>query len=172
MSACLLWALPPGLGFYTRERSPPDHRAMIEGSPCGGLTATARTSADHRPKIVLCYTPLDRRAIIGRGSRGGWTEIGRFTALFSHENFRRWPTDRRQMIRRRPVGRRQMSELPQASGGHPANFNCELNLPDGCQTSAGWGLYRRITAGFLPDLTKWWPRGDPGDGFYALVTGP
>ena len=38
---------------------------MIEGSLCGGLTATARTSASHRPKIFLLYTPLDLRAIIG-----------------------------------------------------------------------------------------------------------
>ena len=43
----------------------------------------------------------------------------------------------------------------------PANFNCELNLPDDCRTSARWVLYWRITAGFLPDLMQKSPRGDP-----------
>ena len=140
MSACLLWALPPGLCFYTLERSPPDHRAMIEGSPCDGLTATARTSASHRPKIFLLYTPLDLHAIIEGESRGGRTESCRL----------------------------RMSELSQTSGGHPANFNCELNLPDDRRTSARWGLYWRITAGFLLDSMQNSPRGGHAADFAQL----
>ena len=45
------------------------------------------------------------------------------------------------------------------SADHPANFSCELNLPDHRRMSARWVLYRRITAGFLPDSMQNWPQG-------------
>ena len=158
MSACLLWALLTELCFYTVERSPPEHRAMIKGPPCGGLTATKRTSASHHPKSFLLYTPIDLRPIIWGESCGGRMESWPICGSFFPPDFGRWPTGPRQMFGRRPVGRRWMHKWPQTSAGHPANFNCELNLPDDRRTSAGWVLYRRITAGFLPDLMQKSPR--------------
>ena len=44
-----------------------------------------------------------------------------------------------------------MSKIAEASAGHRANFNCELNLAGRQPMSARLGLYRRMTAGFLPD---------------------
>ena len=87
MSACLVWAPPPGVAFYTAEerRKTWLHRAMSGRSTCGGMTATARTSAGHRPIILLLYTPLDLRPIIVRWPHGGPAEIGQFLALFSQE---------------------------------------------------------------------------------------
>ena len=61
-----------------------------------------------------------------------------------------------------------MRKSGEASGGHRANFNCELNLPGHRRMSARWVLYRRITAGFLPDLSHGWPRADPTIDFSLL----
>ena len=44
-----------------------------------------------------------------------------------------------------------MSKIAEASSGHQANFNCELNLPGRRPMSARLGLCRWMTTGFLPD---------------------
>ena len=79
---------------------------------------------------------------------------------------------------RRPAGDHAVSRgtpaneiICMTSADHPANFNCELNLPDHRRTSARWVLYRRITAGFLPDLSHGSPSGDPTMDFTQLWRG-
>ena len=134
---------------------------MIKGSPCRGLTATARTSASHRLKSFPLYTPLDLHAIIAGESSGGQTESGRFSAAFIHQISDGGPQVTARCsdgVPQGTAGWTNPAKSPQTSGGHPANFNCELNLPDACWMSAGWGLYRRITAGFLQDLRHGSPR--------------
>ena len=135
------------IGRWSRDR-----RAVAWRRPNGHLHAivrkvffihTARSLSDHLRGIPR--RPNGERPICGS---------------FFPPDFGRWPTGPRQMFGRRPVGRRQMHKWPQTSAGHPANFNCELNLPDDRWTSTGWVLYRRITAGFLPDLMQKSPRGD------------
>ena len=134
----------------------PEHRAMIKGSPCGGLTAIARTSASHHLKSFPLYTPLDLRAIIAGESSGGRTESGRFSAAFIHQILDDGPQVTARCsdgVPQGTAGWTNPAKSPQTSGGYPANFNCELNLLAACLMSARWGLYRRITAGFLQDLS-------------------
>ena len=59
-------------------------------------------------------------------------------------------------------------DIGQTSADHPANVNCELNLPDDCRMSAGWVLYQRITAGFLQDSSHGSPCADPAIDFALL----
>ena len=122
--------------FYTVERSQPEHRAMIKGPPCGGLMATKRnickSSSEKFSFIHTARSPSDHlRGILRRPNRER-----PICGSFFPPNFGRWPTGHRQMFGRRPVGRRRMNKWPQTSTGHPANFNCELNLPDDRRTSA------------------------------------
>ena len=64
-------------------------------------------------------------------------------------------------VRRRPGGRRRMAKLPQESADHPANFNCELNLPDRRRMRAQGALNRRMAVGYLQDSSQGSPHGDP-----------
>ena len=66
---------------------------------------------------------------------------------------------RRAETGRCPAGYCRMSKIGEASSGHRANFNCELNLPGRRLISARLGLCRRITAGFLPDGKQNSPHG-------------
>ena len=52
-----------------------------------------------------------------------------------------------------------MSKISEASVGHWANFNCELNLLGRRPMSARLGLYRRMTTGFLLDVEQNLPHG-------------
>ena len=67
-----------------------------------------------------------------------------------------------------PTGHRRMRKSGEESADHPANFNCELNLPGDRRMSAGWVLNRRITAGFLQDSSQGSPHGDPAIDFALL----
>ena len=77
-------------------------------STCGVLTATARTSAGHRPIILLLYTPLDLRPIIVMTPRWPGGDRPIFGIIFPRK-IGRWPTGHRQMFGRHPGGRRQMA---------------------------------------------------------------
>ena len=73
------------------------------------------------------------------------------TCRFFPLHFGRWSPDRRSMIGRCPTGRRRMRKSGEESADHPANFNCELNLPDHRRMSPGWVPNRRMAARFLQD---------------------
>ena len=123
-----------------------------------------RESQDRRQAWVPLYASADLRSMTREASCGHRTEIARspFDRLgFLPLHFLRWPTDRRSGIGRCPTGRRQMRKSGEASCGHRANFSCELNLPGHRRMSAGWVLYRRITAGFLQDSSHGSPCADP-----------
>ena len=145
---------------------------VIGRSPCGRQQYIARWSSDRRavasqrPKghlqviarRVFFYTrrSISMWSILGE-SRGGRTESGR--SLLSRQRVfsaKFWTVAHglRPRARRHPAGCRRMSEWPQTSGGHPPNFNCELNLPGRCRTSARWGFCHWITVGFLQDLMQ------------------
>ena len=170
MSACLLWAPPPRVGFYTADerRKTWLHRAMIGRSACGGLTATARTSAGHRPIILLLYTLLDLRPIIVRWSHGGPAEINRFLAIFSQEKSDGGPQ----------VTARCLDGVPAVAGGwrnYPRNrpiirqiLTAELNLPDRRRMRAQGVLNRRMAVGFLQDSSQGSVHGDPAIEFPQL----
>ena len=132
--------------------------------PDGDRTDICKSSSDNFSFIHTAQSLCDHRGRIPRWPNGDRLIYG----IILPRNFGRWPTGHRQMFGRRPAGRRRMRELPQASADDPANFNCELNLPDHRRTSAGWGLYRRITAGFLPDSSHGWPCADPVIDFTLL----
>ena len=51
---------------------------------------------------------------------------------------------------------------------HPANFNCELSLPDHRRMSPGWVPNRQMAAGFLQDSSPGSPHGDPSIDFAQL----
>ena len=57
-------------------------------------------------------------------------------------------------VQRRPGGRRRMAKLPQESADHPANFNCELNLPDRRRMSAGCVLKGCSIGGWPSDFCR------------------
>ena len=63
---------------------------------------------------------------------------------------RRSPPD----VRRRPGGRWRMAKLPQESADHPANYNCELNLPDRRRMSAGCVLKGCSIGGWPSDFCR------------------
>ena len=147
----------------------PEHRAMVKGSPCGGLTATARTSASHRLKSFPLYTPLDLRAIITGESSGGRMESGRFLAAFIHQISDGGPQVTARCsdgVPQGTAGWTNPAKSPQTSGGHPANFNCELNLPDACQMRALSADHRRIFVGFEARIAA----RSSGDGFFSIGT--
>ena len=66
------------------------------------------------------------------------------------------------------MGRRRMRKSGEESADHPANFNCELNLPGHRWMSAGWVLNWRMAAGFLQDSSQGSPYGDPAIDFALL----
>ena len=78
------------------------------------------------------------------------------------------PSRGRQATGWRPAGRRPTELICVTSADHPANFNCELNLPGRRRTSARWGLCRWITAGFLLDLMQNLPYGGRAADFSVL----
>ena len=141
-----------------------DDRGIAVRWPDGDRTDICKSSSENFSFIHTARSPCDHQGGIPRWPNG---ERPIYDIIFPR-NFGRWPTGHRQMFGRRPAGRRQMSELPQTSGGDPANFNCELNLPDDRRTSAGWGLYRRITTGFLPDSMQNSPRSGRAADFAQL----
>ena len=141
-----------------------DDREIGVRWPDGDHTDICKSSSDNFSFIHTARSPCDHRGRIPRWPNGDQPIYG----IVFPQNFGRWPTGHRQMFGRHPAGRRWMSELPQASADDPANFNCELNLPDHRRTSAGWGLYRRITAGFLPDSMQNWPRSGCAANFAQL----
>ena len=95
-------------------------------------------------------------------------DLRSMTCGFFPLHFGRWPPDRRAMIGQCPMGRRRMRKSGEELADHPANFNCELNLPGDRRMSAGWVLNRRITAGFLQDSSQGSPHGDPAIDFALL----
>ena len=142
-------------GEITARTSGDDQGTAVRW-PDGDQTDICKSSSEKFSFIHTARSPSDHLRGIPRRPNGEQPICGSFFP----PDFGRWPTGYRQMFGRRPVGRRQMHKWPQTSAGHPANFNCELNLPDDRRTSAGWVLYRRITAEFLPDLMQKSPRGD------------
>ena len=143
-----------------------DDRGIGVRWPDGDRTDICKSSSDNFSFIHAARSLCDHRGRIPRWPNGDRLIYG----IIFPQNFGRWPTGHRQMFGRRPAGRRRMSKLPQASADDPANFNSELNLPDHRRTSAGWGLYRRITAGFFAGfdrkLAARWPCGQ----FCSIVT--
>ena len=59
-------------------------------------------------------------------------------------------------------------ESGEASGGDPANFNCELNLLDHRRMSPGWVPNRRMAARFLQDSSSGSQQGDRAIEFAQL----
>ena len=153
-----------GFLYYVNNISSRDDRGIGVRWPDGDRTDICKSSSDNFSFTHTARSPCDHRGRIPRWPNGDRPIYG----IIFPWNFGRWPTGHRQMFGRRPAGRRWMSELPQASADDPANFNCELNLPDHRRMSAGWGLYRRITAGFLPDSMQNWPRGGRAANFAQL----
>ena len=109
-----------------------DDRGISVRWPDGDRTDICKASPDNFSFIHTARSPCDHRGRIPRWPNGDRPIYG----IIFPRNFRWWPTGHRQMFGRRPAGRRRMSELPQASADDPANFNCELNLPDHRRTSA------------------------------------
>ena len=95
-------------------------------------------------------------------------DLRSITCGFFPLHFGRWPPDRRSMIGRCPTGRRQMRKSGEESAYDPANFNCELNLPDRCRMRAQGVLNRRMAIGFLQDSSPGSPHGDPAIDFALL----
>ena len=177
-SLWFLWAPPPESWIYmlwgiqgVNRRIPARSSVAITGSSDGDSRMTARESPDFRQALALYRHQRisvrwhgDHRAVIERRL----PDLRSMTCGFFPLHFGRWPPDRRAMIGRCPTGRRRMRKSGEESANHPANFNCELNLPGDRRMSAGWVLNRRITAGFLQDSSQGSPHGDPAIDFALL----
>ena len=118
-------------GEITARTSGDDQGSAVRW-PDGDQTDICKSSSEKFSFIHTARSPSDHLRGIPRRPNGEQPICGSFFP----PNFGRWPTGHRQMFGRRPVGRRQMNKWPQTSAGHPANFNCELNLPDDRRTSA------------------------------------
>ena len=165
-SIYMLWGIQG-----VNRRIPARSSVAIAGSSDGASRVTARESLDGRQAWAL-YRHWrisvrwhgDHRAVIERRL----PDLRSMACGFFPIHFGRWPPNRRSGIGRCPTGRRQMRKIGEASGGHRANFNCKLNLPDHRRMSAGWVLNRRITAGFLQDSSQGSPHSDPEIDFALL----
>ena len=113
-------------------------------------------------------SPFDSPDDIVRSSDGDCRISVRWPAIFS--------ATFRTVAPRSPLDDRTVSHGPPPDeekwGGiadHPANFNCELNLPDHRRMSPGWVPTRRMAAGFCriraPITARW-----SGDRFCPIVT--
>ena len=120
-----------------------------------------RTPLDDFP--CLGWRQITPGSLSGVPTENGGSPCGRLWFFFCqlHHKFPR-------VTERRPAGDRAASHgtladelICETSADHPANFNCELNLPDDCRTSARWVLCRLITTGFLQDFMQKSPRSDP-----------
>ena len=165
-SIYMLWQIQ-GVNRWIPARS----SVAIAGSSDGASRVTARESPDgrqawalYRHRRISVRWHRDHRAVIERRL----PDLRSMACGFFPLHFGRWPPDRRSGIGRCPTGRRRMRKSGEASGGHRANFNCELNLPDHRRMSAGWVLNRRITAGFLQDSSQGSPHGEPAIDFALL----
>ena len=134
-----------------------DHRTAPHGWPRGNRRMAARRGSLYRHRRISVRWHGKHRAVIERRL----PDLRSIACGFLPLHFLRWPTDRRLGIEWCPTGRRRMRKSGEASCGHWANFNCELNLPGHRRMSAGWVLYRRITVGFLQDSSHGSPCVDP-----------
>ena len=134
---------------------------MIQRWSSDDPAVSQRTPLDDFP--CLGWRQITPGSPSGVPTENGGSPCGRLWDFFCqlHPKFPR-------VIERRPADDRAASHgmltdelICETSADHPANFNCELNLPDDCWTSARWVPYLRITAGFLLDLMQKPPRGDP-----------
>ena len=162
----LLWGIQG-----VNRRIPTRSSVAIAGSSDGASRMIARESLDdrqawtlYRHRRISVRWHGDHRAVIGRRL----PDRRSITCGFLSLHFGRWPTDRRWVIGRCPTGRRRMRKSGEASCRRPANFNCELNLPDVCRMLAGWVLRRWITARFLQDSNQGSPSGDRAIEFAQL----
>ena len=151
--------------------SPPDHPLQLldhPTAPHGWPRGNRPIAARRGPFIGIGGSPFDSPDDIVRSSDGDCRISVRWPADFFPLHFGRWPPDRRSMIGRCPTGRRRMRKSGEESADHPANFNCELNLPDHHRMSPGWVPNRRMAAGFLQDSSPRSPHGDPAINFALL----
>ena len=122
--------------------------------PCGHRAVTvrwlslSRLPADHL--WVTVRSPCDHRGIIPRWPGGDRPIFWQYFPKKNRTVARRSPPD----VRRRPGGRRRMAKLPQESADHPANYNCELNLPDRRRMSAGCVLKGCSIGGWPSDFCR------------------
>ena len=138
-----------------------DHPTVPHGWPRGNRPMAAWRG----PFIGIGGSPFDGPDDIVRSSHGDCRISVRWPADFFHYISGRWPPNRRSMIGRCPTGRRRMKKSGEESADHPANFNCELNLPDHRRMSPGWVPNRQMAAGFLQDSS---PGCDPAIDFALL----
>ena len=141
-----------------------DHLTATHGWPRGNRQMARQALALYRHRRISVRWHGDHRAVIERRL----PDLRAMTCGFFPLHFGRWPPDRRSMIGRCPTGRCRMRKSGEESADHPANFNCELNLPGDRRMSAGWVLNRRITARFLQDSSQGSPHGDLAIGFALL----
>ena len=153
------------------RRIPARSSVAITRSSDGASRMTARESPDgrqawalYRHWLISVRWPRWHRAVIGRRL----PDLRSMTCGFFPLHFGRWPPDRRSMIGRCPTGCRRMRKSGEESADHPANFNCELTLPDHRRMSPGWVPNRRMAAGFLQDSSPGSPHGDPAIEFAQL----
>ena len=141
---------------------------MIQRWSSDDPAVSQRTLLDDFP--CLGWRQITPGSPSGVPTENGGSPCGRLWGFFCqlHPKFP-------QVAERRPAGDRPASHgtladelICETSADHPANFNCELNLLDDCRMSAGWVLYRRITAGFLQDLSHGSPCADPAIDFDLL----
>ena len=158
-------------GFYMLWGIQSENRRIPARSSNGASRMTARESPDrrqawalYRHRRISVRWPGWHRAVIGRRL----PDLRSMTCGFFPLHFGRWPPDRRSMIGRCPTGRRRMRKSGEESADHPANFNCELNLPDHRRMSPGWVPNRWMAAGFLQDSSPGSPHGDPAIDFAQL----
>ena len=141
-----------------------DDQAIGVRWPDGDRTNIWRSPSDYSSFIHTAWSPSDHRAMITRWPGGDRPIFGN---IFPRK-IERWPAGHRPMFGRRPGGHRWMAKLPQESADHPANFSCELNLPDRRRMRAQGVLNRRMAVGFLQDLSQGSPHGDPAIEFAQL----
>ena len=98
-------------------------------------------------------------------------DLRSITCEFFPLHFGRWPPDRRSMIGLCPTGRRRTRKSGEESADDPANFNCELNLPDRRRMRAQGVLNWQMAVGFLQDSIAGSPHGDPAIDFALLGRG-
>ena len=174
----VLWAPPPESWIYMlwgiqseNRRIPAQSSVAIARSSNGASRMTARESPDgrqawalYRHRRISVRWPRWHRAVIARRL----PDLRSMTCGFFPLHFGRWPPDRRSMIGRCPTGRRRMRKGGEESADHPANLNCELNLPDHRRMCPGWVPNRRMAAGFLQDSSPGSLHGDPAIEFAQL----
>ena len=162
----VLWVPPRESWIYMlwgiqseNRRIPARTSVAIARSSNGASRMTAWESPDrlqawalYRHRRISVRWPQWHRAVIARRL----PDLRSMTCGFFPLHFGRWPPDRR------------MRKSGEESADHPANFNCELNLPDHRRMSPGWVPNRRIAAGFLQDSSPGSPHGDPAIDFAQL----